>query len=246
MKEFRLKLVHLNSILIALTCCLTACGHRVIPPEVAILHTLPKKNLPSKQKAEVIVVDPGHGGKDAGTNSKKDGYEEKELTLETAFLIADSLKYLGYKVVLTRKQDTYVSLETRSELANTLHADLFVSIHYNYSESQEAQGIEIFYYKEEKTPLSNRVAQSKALGQDVLKTIVKQTGADSRGVKQANFAVVRETKMPAILIEGGFLSNTAERTRIHDPKYRLGLAQGIAQGIDAYLRVRKGDYSLAR
>lgn len=213
---------------------LTACGHRGIPPEITVLHTLPKKPLP-KVKREVIIVDAGHGGKDAGANSKKEGYEEKELTLETAFLVADCLKQLGYKTIMTRKQDAYVALDARAEMANSLDADLFVSIHYNYSVSKEAEGIEVFYYKEGKTPLSQRVSQSKILGQEVLKKIVKQTGAESRGVKQANFAVVRETKMPAILIEAGFLSNPVERARIHDQKYRLSLAQGIAQGIDAYL-----------
>ncbi|MFC2049330.1 N-acetylmuramoyl-L-alanine amidase [Chlamydiota bacterium] len=225
----------MRSILCVLVLCfLTACGHRGIPPEITILHTLPKKTLP-KLKREMIIVDAGHGGKDAGASSKKEGYEEKELTLETAFLIVDSLKQMGYKTVLTRKQDTYVPLEARAEIANSVDADLFVSIHYNYSVSKEAEGIEVFYYKEGKTPLSQRVTQSKVLGQEVLKTIVKQTGAESRGVKQANFAVVRETKMPAILIEAGFLSNPAERARIHDHKYRRSLAQGIAQGIDAYL-----------
>lgn len=197
----------------------------------------PKKIIP-QLKREVIIVDAGHGGKDAGANSKKEGYEEKELTLQTAFLIADHLKQLGYKTIMTRKQDTYVPLDTRAEIANAVDADLFVSIHYNYSVSKDAQGIEIFYYKEGKTPLSSRVLQSKLLGQEVLKKIVKQTGAESRGVKQANFAVVRETKMPAILIEAGFLSNSSERARIHDQKYRQSLAQGIAQGIDAYLALK--------
>lgn len=225
-------------LLIVVACFLTACGHRGIPPEITALHTLPKKPLP-KVKKEVIIVDAGHGGKDAGTNSKKDGYEEKELTLETAFLIADCLKQLGYKTVMTRKQDTFVSLDARAEIANAIEADLFVSIHYNYSVSNEAEGIEVFYYKEGKTPPSPRIAHSKELGQEVLKKIVKQTGADSRGVKQANFAVVRETKMPAILIEAGFLSNPAERARIHDHKYRHSLAQGIAQGIDAYLTLHR-------
>ena len=222
-------------ICIALLSCFTSCGHRAIPPpEIVFMHPPPKMILP-QVKREVIIVDAGHGGKDAGASSKKEGYEEKELTLQTAFLIVDQLKQLGYTTIMTRKQDNYIPLETRAEIANVVNADLFVSIHYNYSVSKEAEGIEIFYYKEGKTPLSSRVTQSKALGQEVLKKIVKSTGAESRGVKQANFAVVRETKMPAILIEAGFLSNPNERARIHDQKYRQSLAQGIAQGIDVYL-----------
>ena len=225
-------------ICILLLSCFTACGHRVMPPEIVFMQPPPKKVIP-QLKPEVIIIDAGHGGKDAGANSKKEGYEEKELTLQTAFLIADQLKQLGYTTIMTRKQDNYIPLEARAEIANAVDADLFVSIHYNYSVSKEAEGIEIFYYKEGKTPLSSRVTQSKALGLEVLKKIVKNTGAESRGVKQANFAVVRETKMPAILIEAGFLSNPSERSRIHDQKYRQSLAQGIAQGIDAYLALKK-------
>jgi N-acetylmuramoyl-L-alanine amidase len=223
---------------ITLACVLTSCGYHHIPPEVTALHYMPKKPLPV-HKREVIIVDAGHGGKDAGASSKKDAYQEKELTLDTAYLIADSLKQMGYKAVLTRKHDTFVPLETRAEIANSLEADLFVSIHYNYSTSKEVDGIEVFYYKEGKTPLSSRVAQSKELGQEVLKKIVSQTGASSRGVKQANFAVVRETEMPAILIEAGFLSNASERAKIHDPAYRRSLAKGIADGVDRYLSAHR-------
>jgi N-acetylmuramoyl-L-alanine amidase len=225
-------------ILIALLSCLSACGHRRIPPEFTLLHTLPNQPI-VKQKRELIIVDAGHGGKDAGATSKKENYEEKSLTLETALLVADHLKQLGYKTLMTRKQDVYVPLETRAEIANSSSADLFVSIHYNYSVSKEVEGVEIFYYKEGKIPLSPRVSQSKILGQEVLKKIVSQAGAESRGVKQANFAVVRETHMPAILIEAGFLSNPEERARIHDLKYRQQLAKSIANGIDAYLSQKR-------
>ncbi len=219
---------------------LTGCGyHQYMPPDITSMRIVTRKPPPPPLKQELIIVDAGHGGKDAGANSKKEGYEEKDLTLETAFLIVDSLKQLGYKPVMTRKQDLFVPLETRAEIANSLEADLFVSIHYNYSVSKEAEGVEVFYYKEGKTPLSTRVARSKELGQEVLKKIAKQTGANSRGVKQANFAVVRETSMPAILIEAGFLSNPTERAKIKDHNYRLTLAQGIAQGIDTYLRAHK-------
>lgn len=213
---------------------LTACNPRGIPPEITALHIKPQPPvIPSRQ--EIIIVDAGHGGKDAGTSSKREFYEEKQLTLETAFLIADYLKKLGYKAVLTRNKDIFVPLETRAEIANSLRADLFVSIHYNNSSSQEAKGIEVYYCKEEKIPPSSRILRSKELGQDVLKHIISSTGAESRGVKQANFAVVRQTKMPAILIEAGFLSNPQERAKLHDQKYLHILAKGIAQGVDNYL-----------
>jgi N-acetylmuramoyl-L-alanine amidase len=213
---------------------MTACVHHGIPPEITALHHLPSFSH-KKEKKEIIIVDAGHGGKDAGTNSKREKYEEKTLTLETAFLISEQLKKLGYKTLLTRNEDVYVPLETRAEIANSVNADLFVSIHYNFSSSQEAEGIEVYYYKEEKKPTPQRIVQSKQLGAEVLKKVIVHTGAESRGVKQANFAVVRETKMPAILIEAGFLSNPKEREKLRDQKYLQALAKGIAQGVDHYL-----------
>jgi N-acetylmuramoyl-L-alanine amidase len=219
---------------ILLLCFLTACGHRGIPPEITALHQRPMPPL-IQQKKEIIIVDAGHGGKDAGASSKQGKYEEKVLTLKTAFLISDYLKELGYKTILTRSHDIFVPLETRAEIANSQDADLFVSIHYNFSPSQEAEGIEVFYYKEDKKSPTQRIAQSKALGLEVLKKIVLNTGAQSRGVKQANFAVVRQTKMPAILIEAGFLSNPKEREKLRDQKYLEALAKGIAHGVDHYL-----------
>lgn len=225
-------------ILFILSVVLVGCGQRAIPPEVTALHKTPYKII-KPFKEELIIIDAGHGGKDAGTCHQKDGYEEKKLTLETALSVADQLKKLGYKIVLTRNQDIFVPLETRSEIANSTSADLFVSIHYNYSTSQEAEGIEVYYYKENKNPPTARIVKSKNLGQEVIKQIVRETGATSRGVKQANFAVVRQTKMPAILIEAGFLSNPQEREKIKNPRYQKALAKAIAQGVDHYLKINK-------
>jgi len=185
------------------------------------------------------VIDAGHGGHDGGAISKRNDYNEKELTLATAFSIRNCLNQLGYKTVMTRSQDTFVPLGTRAEIANALDADLFVSIHYNFCPNAEAKGIEVYYYKEDRTPSSFRILQSKSLGAMVLRKIISQTGATSRGVKQANFAVIRETRMPAILIEGGFLSNLHERERLHDPQYRRSIARGIAKGIDNYLESKR-------
>lgn len=220
---------------ILLACILTACGQRSMPPEIAIVQEERKQAPPRVLKSEVIIVDAGHGGKDAGASSKREAYEEKTLTLSTATMICYHLNQLGYKTVMTRNQDVFIPLDTRAEMANNLKADLFVSIHYNYSPSEDAQGVEVYYYKETKTPTPQRITFSKQLGQEVLSRIVKQTGAHSRGVKQANFAVIRETTMPAILVEGGFLSNAKERNKLQDPHYRGNIAKGIAAGVDQYL-----------
>lgn len=188
---------------------------------------------PSKvhRSAKVIVIDAGHGGKDFGTHNEGFGYEEKELTLKTAHMVRHYLENLGYRVIMTRKQDLFVPLEKRAEIANGEHGDLFVSIHYNFSPSRTAEGVEVYYHQ----GFELKAARSKELAQEVLKRVVKHTGAHSRGVKTANFVVIRQTQMPSVLVEGGFLSNPEERSRIKDPRYLHFLACGIARGIDAYL-----------
>ena len=212
---------------------LAGCVSRRMPEDIATFSEYQRVVPPKRQ--EMIVIDAGHGGRDLGAASKREDYEEKSLTLSTAFLVQEALRQKGYQTVLTRNHDTYIPLDTRADIANTLHANLFVSIHYNFSTSQEARGVEVFYYKETKTPHSARIASSKQLGQMILNHIIKSTGAASRGVKPANFAVVRETTMPAVLIEAGFLSNPQERQCIRDPAYLRCLARGISEGVEAYL-----------
>jgi N-acetylmuramoyl-L-alanine amidase len=186
----------------------------------------------------LIIIDPGHGGEDEGAQSiTKPRYREKSLNLATAKLLHSYLRQLGYRVLMTRNSDIFISLIERAELANKYHPDLFVSVHYNSAPSAEAHGIEVFYYldKEDK----HRAHQSKKLGQHVLKHLLIETDAKSRGVKHANYAVIRETNMPAILIEGGFLTNAAELEKIKEPAYQKKLAWGAAKGIDEYLSEKK-------
>ncbi|MCH9627773.1 MAG: Sporulation-specific N-acetylmuramoyl-L-alanine amidase [Chlamydiales bacterium] len=221
-------------LLLGLVLVVSGCSYRGISPEVSRLSDEKQTRFTRLHKPEVIIVDAGHGGKDGGTGNKGDAIEEKELTLETAFLIRNCLHQLGYKTVMTRTHDIYVPLSTRAEIANNVGADLFVSIHYNHAASKEAKGVEVFYYKEGKSPPSQRITESKNLAGSILKRVIANTGAESRGLKEANFAVIRETQMPAILIEAGFLSNPIERERVRDPKYQHSIAWGIARGIDQY------------
>jgi N-acetylmuramoyl-L-alanine amidase len=181
-----------------------------------------------------ILIDPGHGGHDIGTQSiSKPRYQEKSLNLVTAQFVKSYLQQLGYRVALTREEDKFISLDKRAQMANEQKPAIFVSIHYNSAPSAEAQGIEVFYYNS----LDNkaRTAKSKRLAQVVLRGTLAQTQAKSRGVKQGNFAVIRETQMPAILIEGGFVTNESEMQKLKDPAYLKKLAWGIVKGIDEYL-----------
>lgn len=183
---------------------------------------------------ELIVIDPGHGGSDTGTQSiSKPRYKEKSFNLVTAKLVRTYLTQLGYRVEMTREKDKFISLEKRSQFANEKKPSLFVSIHYNSAPSAKAQGVEIFHFQDWQN--KQRSNASKKLAQVVLKSILKQTNADSRGVKNGNYAVIRETKMPAILVEGGFLSNEDELKKLKDPAYLKKMAWGIAKGISNYL-----------
>lgn len=181
-----------------------------------------------------IVLDPGHGGHDIGTQSiSKPRYQEKSLNLVTAKFVRDFLQQLGYQVLMTREEDKFVSLDKRAKIANERNPTLFVSIHYNSAPSAEAQGIEVFFYQSKDN--KERSLKSKRLAQAVLKNILAETEAKSRGVKQGNFLVIRQTTMPAILVEGGFVTNEAELQNLKDPTYLKRLAWGIVRGIEEYL-----------
>lgn len=184
-----------------------------------------------KEKAWTIVLDPGHGGSDRGRHDAV--LEEKSLNLKTALLVRNELAKRGYRIVMTRGRDMAVPLDQRVALANRIGADLFVSIHYNAAPQPQAEGIEIFYYAKAEKP---RRAASKQLAATVLDKLIKSTGAVNRGVKEGNYCVIRDTQMPAILIEGGFLTHLKESQKIIDHTYQKKIALAIADAIDAYAK----------
>jgi N-acetylmuramoyl-L-alanine amidase len=207
-----------------------------IPPPQQVEPVIPKYIAKPKQmREEVVIIDPGHGGQDMGTHSEKGvKYQEKSLTLATSLMLRDYLEKMGYRTYLTRTDDSFIALEKRSSIANDKSPTLFVSVHFNSAPSKEAEGIEVFYYKSEEN--KSRSKDSKVLAENILRYVLKSTDAKSRGVRHGNFAVIRETKMPAILIEGGFLTNDQELQKIQNASYLKKIAWGIAQGVDAYLR----------
>lgn len=179
----------------------------------------------------LIVLDAGHGGNDEG--AKVHGLVEKKITLRTTLLIKKALETHGYKVHLTRSKDSFVSLQKRVNIANQIDAILFLSIHYNSSKNNTAKGIEIFY--NDSSELWRNKA-SRRLASCVLNQMVQETGASSRGVKKGNFFVIRETQMPSVLIEVGFMTCPEERAVIKKKEYQEKIAQGIAKGVDRYLK----------
>ncbi len=187
----------------------------------------------------LIVIDPGHGGKDFGTEAPTATiFKEKNLNLITAKILDGYLKQMGFRTILTRTNDTFISLDARANLANESHADLFVSLHYNSAPSSQAEGIEVFFYRTDGD--KERVASSKKLAESILRYVIDLTEAKSRGVKHGDLAVIRKTKMPAILVEGGFMTNHQEMIKLGDPSYIKSIAWGIARGIQVYFNQSRG------
>lgn len=174
-----------------------------------------------------IVIDPGHGGHDPGAKSKVTGTQEKTYALKTGLLLRDQLVQRGYDVVMTRDSDFYPTLTDRAKLANDLDADIFISIHYNSAKNTtKPSGIETLVYQ---TP------DNKQLALFVHNQLISSTGVLNRGLKNGNkIIVLNRTKVPAILVELGFLTNPNEAKRIHEDDYQHILANALATGIDKY------------
>lgn len=183
------------------------------------------------KEGKLVVIDAGHGGYDLG--AKMSSCDEKSLALSTALLTKKHLLELGYRVILTRSRDVFLSLERRAEIANQTKSKIFVSIHYNAARSLTAKGIEIYFCQSQD---KHRSSASKNLASKVLKKMIDHTSTENRGVKEGNFFVIRETKMPAILVEAGFMTHPEELHLIKDIIYRDKIARGISEGIDAYFK----------
>ncbi len=164
-------------------------------------------NLPKKQ---IIVIDPGHGGKDSGAVGVN-GILEKDVVLKIAKQIVELNETVfknQFEIYLTRYNDTLISLGDRTKLAKSLNADIFISLHCNHSDNPNARGIEVYVSKKK----GKYSRESILLAYELQKGLKKNIGFESRGVKFANFQVLRETNdyFPSVLLELGFLSNWDE------------------------------------
>jgi N-acetylmuramoyl-L-alanine amidase len=213
---------------------------------------IPIRNKPG-QRVRVIALDAGHGGKDPGFEVAQ--RQEKVLTLLLAKKLKTLLEQAGLRVILTRSQDTYVEFDERVGIAKRARADVFVSLHYNSagSGSTEAKGIETYCITPAGVPSTNaqpdEPGSTKAvlgnlqnhrsilLAYHVHKQMVTSLPVEDRGVRRARFAVLRNAEMPALLIEGGFLTASDEARRIVSVEYRNTLARAIADGVLAYKRL---------
>ena len=200
-----------------------------------------------KQTIRTIVIDPGHGGKDQGAASRR--YLEKDLNYRVARLTADGLRKLGYTVYLTRSSpNATLELDQRNAILDRVHGDLFISIHSNSAADHDVNGVETFLVTPSGAPSTNDSkawAGSRKRGNqfdryntrlvwEIHRSVLQATGAADRGIKHANFAVLREASCPALLVEIGFLSNAREEAKIGSPEYQTKVATGIVNGVRAY------------
>ncbi|WP_299429867.1 N-acetylmuramoyl-L-alanine amidase [uncultured Maribacter sp.] len=182
---------------------------------------------------KVIVIDPGHGGKDSGALGIH-GLQEKEVVLDIAKEMIRLNKTLledNFDIYLTRYKDTLISLSDRTQLAKRLHTDVFVSLHCNASPTY-SKGIEVYVH----TTDNLYSKESIALGLSILQESTEKLGFKKRGVKFANFQVLRETVsvFPAVLVEMGFITNVDEADYFLKPKNSKAMALAILLGITNY------------
>ena len=207
----------------------------------------------------VIVLDPGHGGINGGTTSVLDKRPEKEFTLDWARRLKPLLEQEGWRVFLTRTNDVDVALSNRVALAESRHADLFISLHFNsLAPDQKPAGLGTLCLTptgmpstitrdypdvlNQNFPNNSYDTQNLQLAEHLHRTLLHATGLEDRGISHARFiGVLRGQHRPSVLIEAGFLSNPREAKRIEDPEFRQKLAEGVADalrpGEDGRLRI---------
>ncbi len=201
---------------------------------------------------KTVMLDPGHGGKDPG--NIHGNQPEKHYNLLLAKEIKRRLDTIGIKTLLTRTDDTFVELDERPALASRAKADIFISIHYNAAPGNNdvSKGLEVYCLTPagaysshaHRDEIDNRVypgnkfdTLNAQLAFQIHKGILKNLGGEDRGIRRARLAVLKSAQMPAVLLEGGFLSNPEDARRIYSEKYRRQLAQAIVSGVLAYKRL---------
>jgi N-acetylmuramoyl-L-alanine amidase len=171
-----------------------------------------------------VIIDAGHGGQDLGGQWGQ--VYEKHLALDTAIRLEANLQRMGYKTVMLRRSDYFLTLQQRTDIANRYKNAIFVSIHYNYTWKSQVSGLETFYYS----------TAGQNLAQCVQSSLIGHTSTINRSAKFARFHVIRNSRLPAILVESGFVSNANERNRMKSARFRESIARSVAEGIQRYRR----------
>ncbi len=184
----------------------------------------PQLNKTTKISEATIVLDPGHGGSDSGALSSQ-GKMEKTYTLRVAKVVAKKLRAAGAHVVLTRDSDEYVGLSARPALANKLHADAFISFHFDSSpEKNQASGVTTYYYHK-----STSLTLAKDLSNDASTLPIQ-----SKGVEFGDFLVIRDNSVPAVLMELGYINDKSDFKTISSAQYPNEVAHAVYAGLSTY------------
>lgn len=232
-------------------------------PSSSLRLSSPALISPTLSPVRSIVVDAGHGGHDPG--AMYHGLREKDLTLDIARRLEVELHTHDVSVTMTRDGDEFITLSRRPSVANRIPADLFVSVHLNANRNRHVSGVEVYYPRESVVDadasfpphiqpedvslptttikrilwdlvLSRSRRQSVQMALHICRALRTRLGVRCRWVRGARFVVLREARMPAVLVEAGYISNRPEASRLASPSYRQAVAQAIAEGIVAYVR----------
>jgi N-acetylmuramoyl-L-alanine amidase len=189
--------------------------------------------VPSLYQDTLIVIDPGHGGEDPGASHN--GVKEKDINLDVSHRLRALLEELGFRTLMIREKDTFVDLYERAAIANAANADLYISVHSNAHETDSSIcGVETLYYPSEKSETDNR--DNYTLAKIIQQALLAELKTIDRGViPRPNLVVTRETKMPAVIAELGFITNGQERALLLTEEYRQRCAQALANGIVRYV-----------
>ena len=173
-----------------------------------------------RRPSTVVVIDPGHGGFDRGGIAGQ-RVDEKTMNLDVALRLRSVLQSSGYRVVMTRDNDVFIPLGTRVAIANSYRDAIFVCIHFNATPRRSASGIETYFYSSQSLPLASAIHYYVAGG----------APSANRGVRRRGFYVLRNTRIPSVLVECGFLTNPTEAQYAQNSAYRQKLALEIAHGV---------------
>jgi N-acetylmuramoyl-L-alanine amidase len=197
-------------------------GFAKIPKESPLDQSLP----PLGSDRPRVVIDAGHGGDDPGAVGI-DGLREKDIILSIAQDVEEILSKQDIDVVMTRDSDVFISLEGRTDLANDVNADLFVSIHANSINLSrpDVSGLETYYYQ-----------SGRRLAEVIHWSILNGVDIDDRSIRRARFFVLRHSTMPAVLVEVGFVTGEVDAANLRDPNHRRRMAEAIAKGIVEYIK----------
>lgn len=181
-----------------------------------------KPNSNDLKKTITVVIDAGHGGHDDG--AKFEGFSEKEIVASIAQKIKKNNSDKNVIIHLTRTEDNFISLQDRAKFINELKPDLVLSLHVNGNENTDASGVEFYI-----SPKSSTYENAKIIAENLNSRFVNNNGLKSRGVKDANFTLLRDTEYPSITVELGFLSNENDRNYLTDNNQQEKIAATILE-----------------